>query len=140
MPAKLISDIELAGIRLDADEQLFVDTGRVLREDQATRTVTAVTMVLTSDYDTIYDGEASIYPISARRDRFDEVGGALIFIRQYRVVLPSAALSVNIQVGDFWITDTSDDPGVVARMMEVKDVLPGSISGYRRLTVQDHKQ
>lgn len=140
MPDKLISDLELTGIRADADEQLFVDVGRVLREDRSTRTVTAGTMELTSTDLTIYDGECSIYPISSRRDRFDEVGGRFIFIRQYRVILPTSALSVDIHVGDDWITDTSDDAGIVGRRMEIKDILPGSISGYRRLTVQDHKQ
>lgn len=139
MPDKLISDLELAGIRTDAIEQLFPDAGRVVRLDRASQTINRTTAQIEGTVEsTIYNGEAAIYPVRARRDRFDEFGGGLIFTRQYRIVLPYTA--TGIQLGDDWITDDSDDPDLIGRRMEVRDVLVSTIMGYRSLTVQDSEQ
>lgn len=141
MPDKLISDLELDGIYLDTTEQLFVDTGRILRYHRGTYAVNQTTGAVTQGAPTvIYTGECSVFTISSRRDRFDERGGALIFSRQYRIILPPSVQATDIQLGDTWVTDTSDDPGLIGREMEIKDVLPSSIAGYRRITALDAKQ
>jgi hypothetical protein len=131
---ELISQLELDGVRADV-EQLFVDAGTIHRVtakgtfDPDTGDVTSNTEVL------VYSGEASVYPISARRDRFDEQGEGLIFIRQYRVILPFTA--DDIQIRDIWRTTSTEDPQLVGRPMEVRDVFVSSNVGYRRLTVHD---
>jgi len=138
MPVELISDAELTGIRTDA-EQLFVDECIIDRLiDRAIFSREAGEIVGTDDYDTIYEGECSIYSIQARRDRFDEFGQGLIYTRQYRVILPWD--EVGVQIRDRYITTVSADPQLVGRPMEVRDVVVGTILGYRRITVHDSKE
>lgn len=139
---ELISTAELDGIRADA-VQLFVDACIIERprtsKDDSTRTVNRLTGDLVDDpRDLIYTGNCSIYPIKSRRDRFDEYGQGLIFTRQYRVVLPWDTATV--QIRDVWTCTSSDDPQLVGREMEVRDVLVSTITGYRSLTVHDFRE
>lgn len=131
----LLSELEMVGLRTDA-ETLFVDTGTFYRPltseefDRATETMTgADTDIL------IYSGRMSIYPIMARRDRFDEQGQGLIFIRQYRVILPW--FEGEIQIRDRFEIVTSRDPQLAGRVFEVRDVAVSTNVGYRRVTVHD---
>lgn len=138
MPIELISGLELDGIREDAD-QLFVDEGIFERlTNRATFTREAGEVVGDDTYDTIYEGVCSIYSIQARRDRFDEFGQGLIYTRQYRVILPWD--EVGIQIRDRFTTTVSADPQLIGRPMEVRDVVVGTILGYRRITVHDSKE
>ncbi len=134
MSSDLVTDSELAGIRLDV-EPIFSDTGKIERLtdlgtlDHDTGLYTGPTRI------TIYEGVLSIHPIISRRDRFDEVGQGLVFSRQYRIDLPWFV--DDVQIRDLFTGITSDDPQVPGREMLVRDVLIGSNLGYRRLTVQD---
>ena len=140
----LLSDLDLAGIQADADDQLFQCTGQVTRIEHSDRTVNHATAVLTTpEPAVIYSGACYIYSIPARRDRFDEVGGGLIFTRQYRVGLPSAALTVDIHLSDTFTlltVPTGDDQHLLNRPLEVRDILGTTLAGHRRLTVQDLRQ
>ena len=78
------------------------------------------------------------YGFESRRDRFDEFGQGLIFTRQYRIVLPHPA--DGIQIRDIWTTTSSDDTQLIGREMEVRDVMVGTIVGYRSLTVHDFRE
>ncbi len=136
---ELISADELAGIRSDA-VQLFVDACIVERQPtsklDSTREVERGTGQLIDDpRELIYTGNCSIYPIKSRRDRFDEFGQGLIFTRQYRVVLPYTAST--IQIRDIFTSTSSDDAQLVGRELEVRDVIVSTILGYRSLTVHD---
>lgn len=136
MPEELISDLELTGIRADA-AQLFVDEGTIHRPDPDqkgdfdpdTGSTTAAVENL------IYSGVMSVYPIEARRDRYDELGEGLIFQRQYRVIMPYTV--DDIMIRDIMRVTSSDDTQLVGRPMEVRDVFVSTILGYRRLTVHD---
>ena len=139
---ELISASELAGIRLDA-AQLFVDAGTIERQptskDDTVRQVERGTGLLIDDpRELIYTGQASIYPIKSRRDRFDEFGQGLIFTRQYRIVMPHTA--DDIQIRDIWTATSSDDTQLVGREMEVRDIIVSTILGYRSLTVHDFRE
>lgn len=137
MPEELISDLEVAGIRLDTP-QLFVDTGKVERVTSKGTLNTTTGELDGPTRITIYNGECSIFPIMSRRDRFDEFGQGLIFTRQYRVTLPYTA--DDIQQRDLFTTLTSHDTQLVGREMEVRDIVVSTILGYRRLTVQDTRE
>ena len=126
---------ELTGIRTDVAE-LFVDTGTVERITSLGTLNESTGQYTGETRDSIYSGPCSIYPIEARRDRFDEFGQGLVFTKQYRVVLPHT--SIDVQQRDRFTITTSDDPQLVGREMEVRDVLVSSLLGYRRLTVQDN--
>jgi hypothetical protein len=139
---ELISSSELAGIRADA-AQLFVDACTVERnrtsKDDTTRQVNRATGELVDDpRELVYTGQCSIYPIKSRRDRFDEFGQGLIFTRQYRIVLPHTADTV--QIRDVFTATSSDDTQLVGREMEVRDVIVSTILGYRSLTVHDFRE
>lgn len=132
-----ISDVEVAGIRADA-EQLFKDECVVERITDW-GTVNSSTAALENETrSTIYSGRCSIYPIMSRRDRFDEFGQGLVFTKQYRVVLPYTADDIQ-QRDRFYIT-SSNDTQLINREMEVRDVVMSSMLGYRRLTVQDTRE
>ncbi len=88
--------------------------------------------------DLIFTGKCSIYPIKSRRDRFDEFGHGLIFTRQYRIVLPHTA--DNVQIRDLWTATSSDDPQLIGRELEIRDVIVSTILGYRSLTVHDFRE
>jgi hypothetical protein len=135
--SELLTAYELNAIRADVD-QIFEDVGMVER----------VTSKGVLDHDTaefagevralVYEGPCLVTPIISRRDRFDEVGQGLIFTRQYRVDLPWD--EDEVQIRDVFTITASDDPQVVGREMQVRDVLVGTNLGYRRLTVQDVRE
>ena len=139
---ELISTSELAGIRQDA-KQLLVDACIVERlptsKTDANREVVRGTgQLIEEPRDLIFTGKCSVYPIKSRRDRFDEFGHGLIFTRQYRVVLPFDADSV--QIRDLVTVTSSDDAQLVGREMEVRDVIVSTILGYRSLTTHDFRE
>lgn len=136
MPNELISDLELDGLRLDV-VQLFVDEGTIHRPDSTEKgDFDPDTAEITDPVeDLVYEGVMSVYPIEARRDRFDDLGEGLIFIRQYRVTLPWDVPTV--QIRDVVRVTVSEDPDLIGRPMEVRDVFIGTNTGYRRLTVHD---
>ncbi len=137
MTIELLTDIELAGIRLDVD-QLFEDTCTIERVTTK-GTLNHSTAKFTGEVrDLIYSGRCFIKPIISRRDRFDEVGQGLVFTRQYRVGIPHTVTTV--QIRDLFTATVSRDPQVVSREMQVRDALVGSNLGYRRLTVQDTRE
>ena len=129
-----INDLELSGVREDV-EQVFKDEGKVERItsigtlDHSTAELIEETRVL------IYEGRCSLYPIVARRDRFDEFGQGLVFTRQYRLVLPYTV--DNVQIRDRFTLTVSNDPQGIGREMEVRDVMVSTLLGFRRITVQD---
>lgn len=133
---ELISDLEVTGVREDV-RQLFVDEGTIHRPDSSQRgDFDPDTAEITSPVETlVYSGLMSIYPMEARRDTVDELGQGLIYIRQYRILLPWDAPEV--QIRDMLRATTSRDPKLVGRPMEVRDVFTGTNVGYRRLTVHD---
>lgn len=137
-PNELISKLELDGMRADV-EQLFTDMGRIIRPTGTPEYDRATDSFIGADtFDIIYEGRATFYPIMSRRDRFDEQGQGLIFIRQYRVMIPWD--EAEIQIRDIYQPLTSDDPYIIGRSFEVRDVVGSSIIGYRRLTVHDPKE
>ena len=134
MPDELISTLELDGIRADA-EQLFVDECTV-RRPATDATFDTDTETLTPGTETpIYSGRCSGYPMSARRDRFAVQGEGLIYIRQYRVIFPWDV--DDIQVDDLIRFTVSDDPQIIGRRLEIRDVFVSTILGYRRVTAHD---
>ncbi len=139
---ELISTSELAGIRQDA-KQLFVDACIIERlptskEDSNREVVRGTGELVEEPRDLVFTGKCSIYPIKSRRDRFDEFGHGLIFTRQYRIVLPHTA--DNVQIRDLWTATSSDDPQLIGRELEVRDVIVSTILGYRSLTVHDFRE
>ena len=137
MSGELLTDLELAGIRADV-AGIFEDECEITRE-----TSPGTLNHATAQYDSptvvaVYSGECSIYPIESRRDRFDEFGQGLVYTRQYRVVLPYTV--DNVQIRDEFVITASDDPQLIGRPMEVRDVLVSTNVGYRRLTVQDTRE
>lgn len=137
MPEELISSLELDGIRADV-EQLFVDECVIYRVTNIGTPDPSSAKMLGRETEEVYAGRCSIYPIEARRDRFDEVGQGLIFTRQYRVALPFDV--DNVQQRDIYMTTVSADFQLIGREMEVRDVLVSTNTGYRRLTVHDTRE
>ena len=132
----LIDALELAGIRTDLDG-FFDDVGiieRIITPGilQPNGTIAGEVRA------TIYSGKMSIDPLLSRRDRFDEFGQGLIFTRQYRVDLPHTV--VTVQVRDRLRITASQDPQLVGREMEVRDVMVETDVGLRRLTVHDFRE
>lgn len=137
MSGELLTARELAGIRLDV-AGFFEDQCTITRTTDEGTLNHATALYDTPTVVNIYTGSCSIYPIESRRDRFDEFGQGLVYTRQYRVVLPWTEEDVQIR-DDFLIT-ASDDPQLIGRPMEVRDVLVATNLGYRRLTVQDVRE
>lgn len=85
---------------------------------------------------TLYTGLACyVAPITARRDRFDVAGGSHQFQLQYRAVLPVTA--VDLQENDILTVTTSNDPDLVGRELQVRDVHRVTDAIVRRLTLHD---
>lgn len=137
MSELLITDSELAGVRVDV-EQIFEDEG-IIERITSLGTLDHNTGLYTGETrETIYEGRCLFAPIISRRDRFDEVGQGLVFTRQYRVDIPWTVTGV--QIRDRFTPTVSRDPQAIGREMTVRDVMIGSILGYRRLTVQDTQE
>ena len=132
----LIDALELAGIRTDLDG-FFDDVGiieRIITPGVLQANGTIAGEIRT----TIYSGKMSVDPLLSRRDRFDEFGQGLVFTRQYRVDLPYTVTTV--QIRDRIRITTSQDPQLVGREMEVRDVIVETDVGLRRLTVHDFRE
>lgn len=135
--SELLSQEELDGIREDARQTNEVDTCKIER-------ITTEGQLLPSGLITpdprslIYTGFCAMYPILSRRDRFDELGEGLTFTRQYRVDLPWTVATV--QIRDRFTVLTSEDPQLINREFEVRDVVVETNIGLRRLTVHDFRE
>ena len=131
---ELITDLEMEGIRLDAD-QLFEDTLTIHSPTTAggfnpdNWSITPGTNTL------IYQGPGSAYPMSARRDRFDVQAEGLIFLRQYRIIIPWTEDEIRLR--DIVTVTDSRDPQIIGRPLEVRDVFVSTNVGYRRITAHD---
>lgn len=137
MPSELISQAELNGIREDARQTTEVDECIITR-------ITGEGTLLPNGFidpdprDTIYTGPCAIYPILSRRDRFDELAEGLVFTRQYRVDLDWSV--DNVQIRDRFVVTVSQDPQLIGREFEVRDVVVETNIGLRRLTVHDFRE
>ena len=138
MPSELLSQAELDGLREDARQTIEVD--EVLIE----RVIVGSGQLLPNGFRTadtrtsIYAGPGAIYPILSRRDRFDEVAEGLVFTRQYRVDLPWSVSTV--QIRDRVTVTASQDPQMLNREFEVRDVVVETNVAVRRLTVHDFRE
>ena len=129
--------LELAGARTDLLVEL-TDTCTIERiTDKGTVNRTTAELV-GETRDTIYTGICDCAPIRSRRDRFDTFGEALIFTRQYRVILPHD--SADIQIRDIFTVTSSEDPEMVGRPMEVRDVHVTTDNIARTVTVHDSRE
>jgi len=128
-----LTDLERIGLQQDFEE-LLSDVGRVHRVDSPAELLEGEAFSA-EDASTIYEGPMSVTPIVSRRDRFDEFGEGLIYQVQYRVLLPFTA--TGIQITDRLIMLESDDPEMLLRDFEVRDVHRVSEIAQRRLTVHD---
>lgn len=141
MPVELISDDELAGIRADMehvfgdDDNDAVDRVTIFREvaygdpDSVTAAITITTVNLHVNL------RAHISQVSSRRDTMDEIGNAIVFVRQYRLKVPVEV--DDVQIRDFVIVTASRDPAMVGRKYEVRDVVQETNAGARLMTLQD---
>lgn len=83
----------------------------------------------------IYNGICSIAVITARRDRFDEFAGGLIYTVQYRLTVPWTVTGVRIT--DRVTITTTRDPDFSGRDFEVRDIHRDTDTTQRRLTLHD---
>lgn len=134
---ELLSQEELDGIREDTRQTSEVDICLIERiVDEGTLLPNG--LIVVGPRATIYTGFCAIYPILSRRDRFDEFGEGLTFTRQYRVDLPWHV--DNVQIRDRFTVTVSEDPQLLGREFEVRDVVVETNVGVRRLTVHDFRE
>jgi len=123
---------ELTALR-DDSEELLPDTCRIYRE---TPSELRPGDTWTSDSDsTIYQGACSLKVIPTKRDRYDNFGEGLVYSHQYRLILPYTA--TGIRITDKVQMLTSDDPDVLTRTFEVRDIHRSSQISQRRVTLHD---
>lgn len=139
MAGELLSDLELAGLRIDAAPVAQESVCSVYRSGDYHWDDVEADGTIAVARETIYSSiDANLSPIMSRRDRFDEFGNALIFTRQYRV---RVAWDIDqIRVGDFLVIEESNDPMAVDREFVVRDVVISENNTTRILTVQDSKE
>lgn len=139
----ILTGVELDGLRQDFDEMLGDMLGTAKTTIAITRTTGATLGAInttTLQYDAaspsvIYTGEAYISPVVYRRDRQEFVGGNILTIRQYRVLLPWD--SGDIKLDDVVTIVSCSDPNFVNKTLTVIDVMYESELGARRITVLD---
>ena len=134
---ELLTDEELAGIRVDAQTVINVDeciVERIVSEG----TLLPNGFIVKDPRLNIYTGPCAVYPLLSRRDRFDEIAEGLIFTRQYRVDLPWD--EADVQIRDRFKVTTTNDPQLLNREMEVRDVVVETNIAIRRLTVHDFRE
>lgn len=135
-----LTEVELAGLRLDQEAELDATCTIWRNIDEDLRTISKVTGVLSAPTTTtIFTGACFCAPIVSRRDRFDTHGEQQIYQNQYRVLLPHDAGEAEggIRIGDFIRITVSEDPDFLLKDMTVKDVLLVSDISLRRLTTID---
>lgn len=138
MPVELISQTELDGLREDARQTIEVDEVLIERITVGSGQLLPNGFRATDTRTLVYAGPAAIYPILSRRDRFDEVAEGLVFTRQYRVDLPWDC--DNVQIRDRVTVTASQDPQMLDREFEVRDVVVETNIAVRRLTVHDFRE
>lgn len=133
MPEGSITSIELGHMRTDftveMDETCLIESvtsGGLLQTDGS---------ITTESRTTIYSGICSIFPIVARRDRYDTYGEGHQYQYQYRVLVPWD--TTGIEAGHRFQMTSSTDPDLVGRDMEVRDVHRVTDLAQRRITVHD---
>lgn len=132
-----LSQIELAGIRVDQSAQL--DAQCTIWRVTSPGTISKVDATYTSpSTTTIYTGACSFAPIVSRRDRFDVFGEQQVYQNQNRVLIPWDAFGVRI--GDILRVTSSEDTDLNLKDQVVKDVLLVSDLTLRRLTTIDVKE
>jgi hypothetical protein len=94
----------------------------------------------TSEYDnptwtTVYTGKCSVFPIVARRDRMDSRGEHFLLQRQYRIHLPWDSGDIAPKMR--FRATTTQDPQLLNRDLEVRDVYLVSQPSQRRIVVHD---
>lgn len=132
----LLSQLELDGIREDA-EQLFSEATVTFTRDPIVESANvSADGTLSKTPITLFANLRCRYaPVLARRDRFDEVGLALVFTRQYRIKVPWD--TTGLRVGDYAEITASNDPDVIDRNFVVRDVVMTEDNSLRIVTVQD---
>lgn len=135
---ELLTDEELAGLRVDMDTVINVDECELFRNVDEEGTLLPNGFIVRDPHLTLYTGPCAMWPLLSRRDRFDEIAEGLVFTRQYRVTLPWSV--DDIQIRDRFKVTVSDDPQLVNREMEVRDVIVESKIAVRRLTVHDFRE
>ncbi len=132
--AGTLTQIELAGIRVDQNAQLDA-VCMIWREvDLGVISKTDATLGSPSNL-TIFTGACFCAPIVSRRDRFDVHGEQQVYQNQYRILIPWDAPT--IKIGDRFRLTTSEDPDLLVKNMVIKDVLLVSDISLRRLTAID---
>lgn len=137
MPSELLSQAEIDGIREDVRQTTEVDQC-IIERIVSEGTLLPNGLIDPDPRAVIYTGFCAIYPILSRRDRFDELGEGLVFTRQYRVDLPWDESTV--QIRDRFTVTASQDPQLVGREFEVRDVVVETNVAVRRLTVHDFRE
>ena len=139
----VLSEVELDGIRDDV-EIIFTDEVRVFRVTSKGTLNTATSVFENPTSIVIYEGPGQVTPIRSRRDKFDVIGEGAIFTRQYRLSVPWTAGLVDplkgAQIRDSVVTFASQDPQLIGREFEVRDVTTSTNIGYRQITVHDFRE
>lgn len=133
MPEGSITSIELGHMRSDYDAE-FDETCLIEWVTDPGGLQTDGT-ISTESRSTIYSGICSLFPVAARRDRYDTYGEGHQYQYQYRVALPWDA--TGIEAGHRFQMTSSTDPDIVGRDMEVRDVHRVTDLAQRRITVHD---
>lgn len=135
---ELLTDEELAGLRVDVDTVINVDECVITRPVDQEGTLLPNSFIVKDPELSIYTGPCAIYPLLSRRDRFDEIAEGLVFTRQYRVDLPWTV--ADVQIRDRFKVTVTNDPQLLNRLMEVRDVVVETNIAIRRLTVHDFRE
>ena len=126
-------DAELDALRLEQEFEME-DECRIYRVSSKATLQPDGTLGSDTEVE-VYSGLCSMAVITARRDRFDEFAGGLIFTVQYRLTLPWDCTGVRIT--DRVTMTTTRDPDFTGRNFEVRDIHRDSDTSQRRLTVHD---
>lgn len=129
-----LSNLELAGVRVDQNAQL--DAECIIWRVTDPGTISKVDATYSNpSTETIYEGLCYYSPIVSRRDRFDVHGEQQVYQHQNRVFVPWDAFG--IRIGDLIRITVSEDQDLNLRDQVIKDVLLVSDLTLRRLTTID---
>lgn len=139
----VVSTLELDGVREDV-KIIFKDTVLIYRVTDIGTLNEATSLYENPTTLTLYDGPGQLTPIRSRRDKFDVIGEGAVFTRQYRLSVPYEAGLADplegVQIRDLIQMTVSNDPQLVDRIMEVRDVTTSTNIGYRQITVHDFRE
>jgi hypothetical protein len=103
MPGSL-TDLELAGIRLDQEAELDATCIIWRQINDESRVISKVDATFAQTFtQTIFTGPCFCAPIVSRRDRFDVHNEQQVYQNQYRVLIPynAGASEGGVKIGDF---------------------------------------